>query len=435
MRMRSLTPWLTAWMTLWTNPLRAADARVAEQAAATARALIPTYQWFHTHPELSTNETETAARMAKELRAIGLQVHEDVGGHGLVAILEGSGPGPVVLYRADMDALPVTEATGLPYASAHKGVMHACGHDVHMTVALGTLKLLQKNAKQWRGTVLFVGQPAEETTGGARTMLQDPHWSAIIAQVGKPVLALALHDDAAMAAGDVAVLSGAISANVDSLDITLYGKGGHGSRPNNTIDPVVMAAETIMSLQTIVSRRVPPGEPAVVTVGQIVAGTKRNIIPPTAKLSATVRTFSPDIRRTVLDEINRVVQGISSAYGATKPAEVVAAEEPTPSVFNDPAWAARIRTVCTDLLGAKHVVDQPPTTGGEDFGLFGTALGVPSVMFWLGAVNPATAAKTPARELPGLHSDAWAPDAEPAIATGIAVMHNSILAGLTSAAK
>jgi amidohydrolase len=393
--------------------------------------VISSYEWLHQHPELPNEEAQTAAYMAERLRELGLEVHEGIGGHGLVGILRGEGGerGPVVLYRADMDALPVTEATGVPYASRHEGVMHACGHDVHMATALGTLRLLAEARDQWSGTVLFVGQPAEEIGQGARQMLADDAFMRIVAEVGTPIAALALHTDAGIPAGKVAVSPGYVNANVDSVDIHVRGAGGHGARPHEAIDPVVIGADIIMSLQTIVSRRLPAGEPAVVTVGRFSAGTSHNIIPPDAELLLTVRSYSDETRARLLREIERVAVGVAQAYGAPEP-EVTLRDGYTPAGYNDPEWTRRLSRVFARTLGEDKLGYQPASLGGEDFGMFPRTLEVPGVQYRLGAVDPERFAQSGGEGLPGLHSPKFAPAAEPTLRTGVLAMTAALFEAL-----
>ncbi|MCG8422283.1 MAG: amidohydrolase [Proteobacteria bacterium] len=391
--------------------------------------IVATYRWFHAHPELSGEEEKTAQRLAEELRALKLEVHTNIGGHGVVGILRGGGKGsgPVVLYRADMDALPITEATGKPYASKNPGVMHACGHDIHMATALGALGVLSARRGQWKGTILFVGQPAEETGRGARAVLKDPRFKRIMGRVGKPTIALAVHTAADMPAGQIAVHSGYVTANVDSVSIIMHGKGGHGAMPHRAVDPIVMGSELVMSLQTIVSRRIPPGERAVVTVGKFAAGTKHNIIPPRATLLLTVRSYSDDTRSFLLREIERMTRSIAASHGAPRQPEISVRENHTPSGFNDVAWAARLRTMLAGELGGDNVGDHEPTLGGEDFARYSRELGIPGIMWKLGTVVPEDFARAKGKRLPSLHSDAYAPDAERTLRTGILAMTLSLL--------
>lgn len=392
---------------------------------------VSDYEWFHAHPELSEQEAKTAQQLAKRLRDIGLEVHEGIGGHGLVGILRSKGAAagdPVVLYRADMDGLPVTESTGVRYASKNQGVMHACGHDVHMATALGALAVMAGRS-DWKGTIFFVGQPAEELGKGARAMLADPKFGKLIEQVGKPSVAVALHDAADLPAGDVSIIPEFHHANVDSVDIVIHGKGGHGARPHETIDPIVIGAEVVMALQTIVSRRLPPDEKAVVTVGKFAAGTKHNIIPPSATLLLTVRSYSAKTRATLKREIARVARDVARAHRAPRAPDIRFGAG-LPAAYNDPAWTKTITAAFEAELGKGHVKQHDPSLGGEDFGIFPTELGIPGVMWKLGAVDPKAFAKSTMDDLPGLHSDRWAPAAKPTLATGIRSVVRALEAGL-----
>ena len=404
--------------------LATASADPVDAATRTARA---EYEWFHAHPELSKKEVQTAKHLADALRGLGLEVHEGIGGTGVVAILEGKGDGPTVLYRADMDGLPVTEATGLSYASKNRGVMHACGHDVHMATAIGALSVLAATRDTWSGTVIFVGQPAEELGAGAKAMVADRAFKRLLKKHGKPALAVALHDAADLPAGEVSIIEGSHHANVDAVDIIVHGKGGHGARPHETIDPIVIGAEIVMSLQTIVSRRIRPDEKAVVTVGKFDGGTKRNIIPPSATLMLTVRSYGPETRKVLLTEIERIAKQIAKAHRAPKPPTITIGDG-LPSCENDPAWTRKVRAAFEKELGADKVKRHDPSLGGEDFGVFGTALGVPAIMWKLGAVKPSRWKK--GGDLPGLHSDKWAPDPDLTLRTGIRSVVASIKTGL-----
>ncbi|MBI3178595.1 MAG: amidohydrolase, partial [Deltaproteobacteria bacterium] len=357
-------------------------------------------------------------------------VTEKVGGFGVVGVLNSGkqAKGGVVLYRADLDALPITESTGLTYASKRAGVMHACGHDLHMAIAVATLKLLRSRDQHWAGTVVFVGQPAEEVGRGARAMLADSAFRKILARTGTPRLALALHDTSDFAAGDFSLVPGWHTANVDSVDIVVHGKGGHDSRPHESVDPIVIASELVLSLQTIVARRVAPGERAVVTVGSFTAGTKHNIIPPTATLLITVRSYGDTMRAFLLAEIARVAKSIAAAHNAPKPPDVIVRDEFTPAGYNDPAWTEKLRELFARHFGAEHVHGGEPWTGGEDFGLLARELAVPGVLVRLGAADPSKlAAKI---EVPGTHSDKFAPAARPALEAGARAMALAIEAAL-----
>lgn len=388
------------------------------------------YRWFHTHPELSNQEHKTAARLAQELKALGLEVEEGIGGTGIMAILRGKPGGPVVLYRADMDALPVQEDTGLAYASQVPGVMHACGHDLHMACAVAALGQLARTRGQWSGTIVFVGQPAEEVGAGAKRMLADPRFAQVLHKAGGiPRVALALHDSATLPVGQVSCSQGYINANVDSVDIVVHGLGGHGAHPDTTVDPIVMASEMVMSLQTIISRRLEPGAKAVITVGKFVAGNKHNIIPPKAELALTVRSYDEATRQKLLMEIRHVAESVATAYHAPRPPEVKLDENDfVPSVYNDPVWTQRLLAVLEKRLGKTNLIEQLPSMGGEDFSEFSRRLKIPGVMFSLGAVDPALV-KTGV-PLPGLHSDRFAPDAGPALKVGSQLMEDCLLESL-----
>lgn len=406
----------------WSEP------EVKPRVEAVLPAALELYRWLHANPELSGQEKNTAARLASELQALGMEVHTGVGGHGLVALLRSGRPGPLVLYRADMDALPVTEATGLPYASRNQGVMHACGHDIHMATAVGTMAVLKSLAGSWGGTVVLVAQPAEEAGAGAVRMLEDPRFGTLLEPLGKPVLCLALHDTTEVPAGQVQLLSGYVSANVDSLDIVIHGRGGHGARPDRAIDPIVIGSEIVLALQTIVSRRLEPGEPAVVTVGRFEGGTKHNIIPSQATMMLTVRSYGDESRQRILEEIRRVVINVARAHAAPQDPDIVVLDDFTPSVYNDPDWTERLQGVFTQAVGADNVRPFKPSTGGEDFCEFSRRLGCPGVMFELGAVDPQTFAG--GGPVPGLHSDLFAPAPEPTLRTGILLATLGLLAGL-----
>ncbi len=399
---------------------------------AGAERALDAYRWFHRHPELSNQEASTAAHLAGILTELGFTVHTGIGGHGVVATLKGrkAGPGATVLYRADMDALPVTERTELSYQSEQPGVMHACGHDIHMAVAVLALQTMAKLDHAWSGTIVFVAQPAEELGEGARRMLADPQFADVLSKTGKPSLALALHDSSDLPAGTVALSSGYTTANVDSVDITFFGKGGHGAKPHEAVDPIVMASEAVLQFQTIVSRRIAPSEPAVVTVGKLSAGTKHNIIPPTAELQLTVRSYADQTRAKVLAEIEHIANKVAEAYHAPQPPTFEVKANATPSGFNDEVWTERLRQRFEETLGKVHVKENPPGMVGEDFALYSRTLSIPGVLWRLGAVNPTTFEKTNPADLPGLHSDEWAPDAESAVPVGARSVVVALFEGL-----
>jgi hippurate hydrolase len=400
------------------------DAAVAETATQAQQS----YRWFHQHPELSRKEEKTADKLADDLESLGLQVIRNVGGYGIVATLEGNtSKGPVILYRADMDGLPVTENTGVAYASKNSGVMHACGHDVHMATAVGTLAVLAKLKAHWNGTVLFVGQPAEEVGAGAREMLKHPALKGLLRRLGKPKLALALHDSPHLSAGKGGLLAGFANANVDSVDIIVHGQGGHGAFPHETVDPIVIGSEIVLALQTIVSRKLPPGEKAVVTVGSFQAGTKHNIIGPSAHLKLTVRSYADETRNRLIAAIRNLAKHVDLAHGAPRAPEVRTRDEYTPAAYNDPKWVGVLRHAFVNLLGKHNVETYEPSTGGEDFGRYSRQLKIPGVMYILGAAHKKHIGKPDA---PGLHSDRWAPDYKPTLKTGVRTMVTAILTAL-----
>lgn len=406
--------------------------------------LVETYKTLHASPELSYAEEKTAAFVAKELRALGFDVTERVGkydkpgltSYGVVAVMK-NGDGPVVWVRSDLDGLPVEEKTGLPYASRVKargdegevGVMHACGHDVHITSLLGTARTLTRLKDRWRGTLVLVGQPAEERGAGAKAMLAD----SLYTRFPRPAYVLALHDNATLEAGKVGYVEGYALAAVNAVDITIRGVGGHGAYPHTTKDPVVIAAQVVLALQTIVSRENSPFDPAVVTVGSINGGSKHNIIPDDVRLQLTVRTYKEEVRRRVLASIERIARNTAAAAGVPDdrmPTVTVREDEFTPSTYNDPELTRRLAGVFEKQLGPANVVKMEPVMGGEDFGRFGLeGQQIPVALFWLGAVDPAKVAesqrtKTP---LPSLHSSLFAPLPEPTLRTGVRAMTAAVL--------
>lgn len=382
------------------------------------------YVDLHEHPELSSHEAQTAAKLAERLRSLGYEVTEHVGGTGIVAILK-NGAGPTVMLRTELDALPVEEKTGLPYASKvhtkddsgrEVPVMHACGHDLHMAAFIGTAEIMAHSKESWHGTLMLIGQPAEETITGARAMIAD----GFATRFPRPDFGVALHVGNDLAAGTVGIAPGIYDSNADSLRVTIYGKGGHGSAPHTAVDPIVIAARTILALQTITSREVKPGEFSVITVGYIRAGTKNNIIPDSAEFGLTVRTYKPEIRKQVLAAIDRVIKGESLAGGATRE-PLIEHYEWTDSVYNDPALAGRLRGVLETTLGKENVITEAPITASEDYSYF-VELGIPSLYFSLGGADPEklAEAKRAGTMLPSNHSALFAPDVDPALHTGIA---------------
>jgi hippurate hydrolase len=418
----------------------ALPSQAAEPAAWTAAnidAIVALYREIHQAPELSLQEEKTAAKLAGELRAAGATVTPNIGGHGVVAVLE-NGAGKTVLVRADMDALPVAEQTGLPYASkvrtkdengATVGVMHACGHDIHMANLIGVARYLAANKDRWKGKVVFLCQPAEERGLGAEAMLAD----GLFARFPRPDFAVALHVSSEYPTGTVRYLSGYANANVDSVDILIKGKGGHGAQPDTTIDPIVIAARLVLDLQTVVSREMKPIEPAVVTVGAIHGGTKHNIIGDECRLQLTVRSYSPKVRAKLEEAIRRKAAAAAASAGAPPPE--IKMSEGTPSLYNDPELTARVVESLKRTLGEGNVVRGEPTMGGEDFSRYGLA-GVPICMFRLGSVNKARlddfAAKN--ESPPSLHSPVYYPDAKETLTTGLPAMASVVLDVLKPAA-
>src|SRR5437667_495685 len=348
------------------------------------------YLDIHQNPELSRHETQTAGKLASRLRSLGYEVNEHVGGTGIVAVLK-NGSGPPVMLSTELDALPVEEKTGLPYASTvhtkddagrDVPVMHACGHDLHMAAIVGTAEIMAKSKSTWHGTLMLIGQPAEETISGANAMIKD----GFMNRFPRLDVAVALHVGNELPAGKVGIVSGIYNTNADSLGITIYGKGGHGSAPHTAIDPIVIAARTILALQTIASREVKPGELAVVTVGYIHAGTKNNIIPDTAELGLTVRSYKADIRKQVLAAIARITKAEAEAAGAPRDPSIERYEG-TDAVYNEPALAKQLRVPLDAALGKDHVVIEEPITGSEDFSVF-IEQGIPGLYFSLGGADP-----------------------------------------------
>jgi hippurate hydrolase len=382
----------------------------------------------HSHPELSLQETRTAGLAADELRASGYEVTTGVGKTGVVGVLR-NGTGPTVMLRADMDALPVEERTGLPYASKVKGVMHACGHDMHVTWLVGAARLLAQAREAWRGTVVAVFQPAEETAQGAQAMIDD----GLFERFPKPEVILGQHVMVG-SAGDIGGRTGTITSAADSLQIRLFGRGAHGSMPQASIDPVVMAAATVMRLQTIVSREISPNEAAVVTIGSLQAGTKENVIPDEAVIKLNVRTYDAGVRKRVLAAIERIVNAESAAAGAPKPPEITPLDK-YPMGVNDPGASARVVSAFREHFSAARVKQTGPTSASEDFGSFGAQWQVPAVFWFVGGTDPATYAKAKAEnqvnKIPSNHSPFFAPVIHPTLETGVETMVVGALAWLS----
>ena len=398
--------------------------------------LLELYKELHANPELSYQEYETSKKLASVLENIGYQVTRNVGGNGIVALLE-NGDGNTVMFRADMDGLPVEEKTGASYASKNRVknldgeevfTMHACGHDVHMTVLIGVAEYLYKIKDTWQGKLLLVLEPAEEVSGGARNMIKD----GLFTKFPRPDFNLAFHVSASLQAGKVGYLPGWAMANVDSVDITVKGLGGHGAYPHTTKDPIVIAANIVTQLQTIVSRQIAPTDPAVVTVGSIHGGTKHNVIPNEVKLQLTLRSYTDEVRNQTLSSIERIVRGSAISAGLTEEyfPIIEIKDEYTPAVFNNPSLVEKVQRSFVNTLGDDKVIEVSPVMGGEDFGMFGRVEPIiPTALFWLGAVNNEVyeKAKRDDLTLPSLHSDLFLPDADPAINTGVEAMSNAIV--------
>ena len=405
---------------------------VAQKLDADYASLDALYQQLHTNPELSLMEEQTAVRIAAELRAAGFEVTEKFGGTGVVGVFK-NGAGPTLMVRTDLDGLPITEETGLSYASKVRvkdlagnevSVMHGCGHDIHMTTFIGAARVLAAMKDRWSGTLVFIGQPAEEIGVGARAMLADGLYTKFPA----PDFVIATHDSATLPAGTIGMVEGAAWANVDSMDITVRGRGGHGAYPHNTIDPVVLAARIVTTVQTVVSRETRPLDPAVVTVGSIHGGTKHNIIPNEVKLQLTLRSYTEQVRQHTLATIRRMCLGEAIAAGVPEdlmPIITVKEAEFTPATYNDPALTRRLRAAVGGWIGAEKIVTIDPEMGGEDFSRFGmTSPKVPITMFRVGAVDPAKVAESQrtGAPLPSLHSSKFAPVPEPTIKTGVTAL-------------
>jgi len=402
----------------------AQDAQLKQQVQSVfpeARAL---YVDLHEHPELSAHETRTAAELAERLRALGYDVTEHVGGTGVVALLK-NGPGPTVMLRTELDALPVEEKTGLPYASKVRTkndagvevpVMHACGHDVHMASLWGTAAILARTRDTWHGTLMLIAQPAEETVGGAKGMVED----GLFTRFPKPDVGVAMHDTNALPAGQAGVTPEYALSNSDSVRITVYGRGGHGAAPETTIDPIVIGASIVMRLQTIVSREIHPGDAAVITVGSFQAGTKNNIIPDHAVLLLTVRSYKSEVRRHLLAAIARIAKGEAEAGGAEK-MPLVENYESTDAVYNDAVLARHLLPVLEATLGKGNARVMPGWMASEDYSVY-VEQGVPSFYFMLGVADPEKwkEAQATGVPLPSNHSPFFAPDVDPGLHAGIA---------------
>jgi hippurate hydrolase len=419
--------------------LLAAALAAAQPTPAELAPLMSLYRELHAAPELAMAETRTAARLAPELRKLGYEVTEKVGRTGIVAVLR-NGPGKTVLLRADMDGLPLEEKTGLPFASKTRttarsgvetGVMHACAHDTHMTALIGTARRLAAAKDKWKGTLVLILQPGEETSEGAAAMLAD----GLFTRFSRPDTMLAFHNSASLPAGTVGLTPGPALANVDSVDVTVRGVGSHGAAPQNGRDPIVVAARIVSTLQTLVSRERNPFDPAVVTVGSFHAGTTHNIIPDEAKLQITVRSYTPEVRQSLLDGIRRIARGEAIAAGLPDDRmPLVSVRDPsTPATVNSEDLTAEAKTLFTRLFGAERVRNVPAAMVGEDFSRY--LIANPSgrsLLFWVGGVPQARwdEVKGETTKLPGLHSPMWAPDAEKVIGTAVVAMEAAALQAL-----
>ncbi len=412
--------------------LSSLDTHIQKQIKAHYDSTLALYKYIHKFPELSFQEKNTGIRLTTEMKALGFKVTSNFGGHGVVAIFK-NGPGPTIMVRTDMDALPIIEQTGLDYASkvvvpdgkgGKTGVMHACGHDMHMALWVGTAKVLTSLKDKWSGTLMFIAQPAEERGAGARAMLKE----GLFTKFKKPDYALALHVDSHLPIGSVGFTPGWAMANVDSVTITIKGKGGHGAAPHAAIDPVLIAARTVVNLQSIVSREVNPQDAAVVTVGSIHGGTKHNIIPDSVKLELTVRSYTDATRNHLLKAITRITKASAKAANAPEPSIQHDKVEYTPALYNDLKLVDTTVKVFRKLFDDKNVIKKPPVMGGEDFARYGKA-GVPIFMFRVGTVDRKKFAKYIKREtsLPSVHSPLYYPIPKPTIETGLRAMSHAVL--------
>ena len=432
-------------LSIWVAPLILAQQTPQSLADAEGPSLLAIYKDLHSHPELSTKEERSAGIVAKELRAAGCDVTENFGTYkksgvkcyGVVGVMK-NGTGPTVLIRADMDALPVQEQTGASYASKitmtnldgkQVPVMHACGHDIHMAALIGTARALAKLKDKWHGTIIFIGQPAEEMVGGARAMLN----AGLYDRFGKPDYALSLHDEAEIEAGKIGISEGYNQANVDSVNVTVKGIGGHGAYPHKIKDPIVLSAEIINAWQTIASRQNNPLDPIVVTVGSIQGGTKHNIIPDEVKMQLTVRTYKPEVRQRVLTDIDRIAKGCATAAGLPPdkmPEVTILSDEAVNAVYNNPDLTKRVTATLKSAIGDSNVIHKDPIMGADDFSDFSLAdHSIPACMFHVGAVDPAKAAesKTTGSAMPSLHSSKFLPVPESTIRTAVIGMTSSVL--------
>ena len=433
-----LLPALFSLLLAVSSVVHAADAQHAVRARVDAELprLLALYQHLHANPEISFQEVKTAARVADELKQAGFDVTTQVGGHGVVGVLK-NGPGPTVLVRTDLDGLPVLEETGLPYASKARTkddqgndvpTMHACAHDIHMTSFIGTARVLATLRDRWSGTLVFIGQPAEERVGGAKKMLAD----GLYTRFPRPDFCLALHAASDLPAGMVGHTEGFALANADTVDILVRGVSGHGAWPHTAKDPIVLSAQIILGLQTIVSRETSPTDPAVVTVGSIHGGTKHNIIPDEVRLQLTLRSYSDEVRENSIAALKRIVRGQALAAGVPEKLMPVVevSEEGAKSTYNDPALTKRVMGGIGRWLGDGNLVAKKPVMGAEDFGLFGRVEPrIPICIFWLGTITKESVTESikTGKTLPSLHSSKFAPVPEPTLKTGVTAMTAAVL--------
>ncbi len=433
-----LLPALLAALCCVASPLPAAEVPPAIRAKVDAEypRLLDLYKHLHANPEISFQEVKTAARIADELKQAGFDVTAKVGGHGVVGVLK-NGPGPTVLVRTDLDGLPVLEETALPYASKtrtkdDKGndvpTMHACAHDIHMTSFIGTARVLATMRDRWSGTLVFIGQPAEERGGGAMAMLAD----GLFKRFPQPNFCLALHAASDLPAGMVGHTEGYALANSDSVNIVVRGVSGHGAWPHMTKDPIVLSAQIILALQTIVSRETSPTDPAVVTVGSIHGGTKHNIIPDEVRLQLTLRSYSDSVRDASLAALKRIVHGQALAAGIPEKLlpTIEIAQEGAKSTYNDPALTKRMMGAIGRWIGDGNITPKPAVMGAEDFGLYGrTEAKIPICIFWLGTITKESVTESikTGKTLPSLHSSKFAPVPEPTLKTGVTAMTAAVL--------
>lgn len=408
---------------------------IQDQVSENLESWISLYQSLHTSPEVSSEEKQTSERLATILEGLDYEVTRGVGGYGIVGMME-NGPGPVILVRTDMDALPVTEQTGLPYASQTKttastgtetGIMHACGHDIHMTNWVGTATLMASRKDQWSGTLLFIGQPAEETGAGAKAMLD----AQLFERFPRPEMAFGIHVLPDLAAGRIGYRAKGAMASVDMLRIVVHGRGGHGASPHQAIDPIVLAASMIMDFQTIVSRNVSPFDPAVVTVGAIHGGTKGNIIPEKVEMLLTLRTYDVEVRELLIKRLKEIGDNKAAGMGLTEEEypEIHFAETSTPVTYNDPELTAKVNEAIAGELGPEVLAEVGPFTFGEDFSRYSQPEDIRGVMFYLGTVSEERLRGYAAdnRMPPGLHSAYYYPDAELSIKTGVTAMTSVLM--------